>query len=116
MSYVNPAICAKFDSMLPEPGAHLQMDVKLGDHVGSDGLPGSALLQRERALPLDLIPYQKKIFEKFLFSSAFCSNLCQYNRRQRADKPLNDMGCSSVDRVFDYESKGRGFESLQLQA
>ena len=50
MSYVNPAIRAKFDSMPPELlGAHFADGCQAGDHVGSDGLPGAALLQRESA-------------------------------------------------------------------
>ncbi len=69
MSYVNPAIRAKFDSMPPELREHiLQMDVKL--ETMSDLMACLERIVAEESAPLDpILSRPKKILEKFLFSS-----------------------------------------------
>ena len=69
MSYVNPAIRAKFDSMPPELREHiLQMDVKL--ETMSDLMACLERIVAEGGAPLDpILSGRRKFLEKFLFSS-----------------------------------------------
>ena len=79
MSYVNPAIRAKFDSMPPELREHiLQMDVKL--ETMSDRTACLERIVAEESVPLDpVLSRPKKIFgEIFIFllhSVPTCANI-----------------------------------------
>ena len=70
MSYVNPAIRAKFDSMPPELREHiLQMDVKLETMSDLMACLERIVAEGERFHLTRSSPGRRKFLEKFLFSS-----------------------------------------------
>ena len=77
MSYVNPAIRAKFDSMPPELREHiLQMDVKLETMSDLMACLERIVAEGELSTRPGPLPAEDNFWRNFYFPLAFCSNLC----------------------------------------